>query len=158
MRAISQYTWAVHKETELFFVLIYCFTYNLIKFVSFKVPPSALDTPLPMLFYSSGMRPGTCFAGWREGFMLNFLLSPLPSEIGDLLVRILTSGTIKSPQGPNLESRAALERSNSSWLTVTRFSFCAPVSRRGKNFAATWRIFSLSVKIRWHEFLQIPTS
>jgi hypothetical protein len=24
-----------------------------------------------------------------------------------------------------------MERSNSSWLTVTRFSFCAPVSRGG---------------------------
>ena len=53
------------------------------------------------------MRPGTCFAGWGEGSILNFLLYPLPSEIGDLLVRILTSGTRKSPQGPNLESMAA---------------------------------------------------
>ena len=44
------YTRAVHKETELFLFLIYCFTYNLIKFVSFKVLPSALDTPLPMFF------------------------------------------------------------------------------------------------------------
>ena len=33
---------------------------------------------------------GTCFAGWREGPLSNFLLSPLPSEIGDLLARILT--------------------------------------------------------------------
>ena len=38
------------------------------------------------------------------------------------------------------------------------FSFCASVSRRGTNFAATRRIFSLSVKIRWQELLQIPTS
>jgi len=36
-----------------------------------------------------------------------FLLSPLPSEIGDLLVRVSTSRTRKSPQGPNLERRAA---------------------------------------------------
>ena len=43
--------------------------------------------------------------GWRKGPISNFLLSRLPSEIGDLLVRISTSGT--SPQGPNLESRAA---------------------------------------------------
>jgi hypothetical protein len=26
-----------------------------------------------------------------------------------------------------------MERSNSFWLTVTRFPFCAPVTRRGKN-------------------------
>ena len=108
----------------------------------------------PNVFCSSG----TCFAGWREGPVSNFLLYPLPSEIGNLLVGISTLGPRKSLQGPNLESRAALERSNSSWVTVTQFSFCAPVSRRGKNFAATWRIFSLSVKIRWHELLQIPTS
>jgi len=47
------------------------------------------------------------FAGRHRGLLLNFLLSPLPSEISDLLVRILTSGTRKSPQGPNLENRAA---------------------------------------------------
>ena len=45
--------------------------------------------------------------GWREGPTSNFLLSLLPSEIGDLLVRISNSGTRKSPQGPNLESRMA---------------------------------------------------
>jgi len=48
-----------------------------------------------------------CSAGWHEGPISNFLLSPLLSEIGDLLVRISTSGTRKSPQGPNLESRVA---------------------------------------------------
>jgi len=32
------------------FFLIYCFTYNLIKLISFKVLPSTLDTPLPMVF------------------------------------------------------------------------------------------------------------
>ena len=53
------------------------------------------------------MRPGTCFAGWREGAVSSFLLSPLPSEIGDLSVRISTLGTRKSTQGPNMESRAA---------------------------------------------------
>ena len=53
------------------------------------------------------MHPGMCFVGWCEGPVLNFLLSPLPSEIGDHLVRISTSGTRKSPQRPNLESRAA---------------------------------------------------
>ena len=59
------------------------------------------------------MRPGTCFVGWREGPLLNFLLSPLPLEIGDLLVRISTSGTRKSPQRPNLESMAAGGRQSS---------------------------------------------
>ena len=34
----------------------------------------------------------------------------------------------------------------------------ASVSRRGTNFAATRRVCSLSVKIRWHELLYIPTS
>ena len=83
-------TRAVHKETEiLLFFLIYCFTYNLIKLISFKALISTLDTPLPTFFFSSSVtRPGTRFAGWREGPVLNFLLSPLPSEIGDLLVRI----------------------------------------------------------------------
>ena len=38
-------TRAVHKETELF--KIYCFTYNLIKLVSFTVLLSTLDTPRP---------------------------------------------------------------------------------------------------------------
>ena len=51
-----------------------------------------------------------------------------------------------------------LLKSSSSWLTVTRFPFCASVSRRGTNFAATRRIFSLSVKIWRHELFQIPTS
>ena len=41
---------AVHKETELFF-LIYCFTYNLIKLVTFKVLPSTLDTLLPFFLF-----------------------------------------------------------------------------------------------------------
>ena len=43
------YTRAVHKETKLFF-LVYCFTYNLIKPVSFKILPSTLDTQPPMGF------------------------------------------------------------------------------------------------------------
>jgi len=48
-----------------------------------------------------------CFVGWREGPISNFLLSPIPPEIGDLLVRISISGTRKSPQGQNLESGVA---------------------------------------------------
>ena len=61
----------------------------------------------PSVFSSSGTRRGTYFAGWREGPIANFLLSPLPSEIGDLLGWTSTLGTRKSPQGPNLESRGA---------------------------------------------------
>ena len=41
-------TSAVHKEIDFF--LIYCFTYNLNKLVSFKVLPSTLDTALPTFF------------------------------------------------------------------------------------------------------------
>jgi len=47
------------------------------------------------------------FAGRREGPVSNFLVSPLPSEIGYLLVRISTSGTRENLQGPSLDSRAA---------------------------------------------------
>ena len=53
----GRYTWAVHKETEPFF-LICCFTYDLIKLVSFKVLPSTLDTPLPTFFQF-------CNASWN---------------------------------------------------------------------------------------------
>jgi hypothetical protein len=70
----------VHKENELLFFLNHYFTYNLTKFVSFKVLHFTLDTPLPAFFSNSRMRPGTCFAGWRKGHVSNFLLSPLPSE------------------------------------------------------------------------------
>ena len=49
LKPTGHYTGAVHKETELFF-LIYCFTYNLIKLVSYKVLPSTLDTPRPTFF------------------------------------------------------------------------------------------------------------
>jgi hypothetical protein len=41
-------TTAVQKEIELF--LIYCYTYNLIRLVSFKVLPSTVDTPLAAFF------------------------------------------------------------------------------------------------------------
>jgi len=36
---------------------------------------------------------------WSEGPVSNFLLSFLPSEISDLLVRISTSGTRKARRG-----------------------------------------------------------
>ena len=88
-------------------VLIYCSTYNIIKLVSFKVLPSTLDTLLPMFFLVLECVLEHVLQDGAKGIMSNFLLSPVPSEIGDLLVRISTSGTRKSPQGPNLESRVA---------------------------------------------------
>ena len=59
--------------------------------------------------------------GWREGPLSNFLLSFLPSEIDNLLVRILTAGTRKSPQGPNLENRAA-GGDNSRLMLLQKFT------------------------------------
>ena len=69
-----------------------------------NLSPSKYSSPL--LIHCS-QRPGTCFAGWREDPVSNFLLSQLPSEISNLLVRISTPRTRKGPQGPNLESREA---------------------------------------------------
>ena len=48
-----------------------------------------------------------CFAGRCEGSVSNFVPSTLPSEVGELLVRISTSGSRKTPQGSNLEGSAA---------------------------------------------------
>ena len=93
-------TRAVHKETELFFYLLFYLQLNQTCLLQ-RTPLHSLSTA-PNVFSSSG----TCFAGWRVGPASNFLLSPLPSEIGDLL-RISTSGTRKSPQGSNLESGVA---------------------------------------------------
>ena len=91
------HTWAVHKETELFFNLL----------LSLQLNQNCLlqSTPLhswytaPNVFSSSGTRPGTCYAGWREDPVSNFLLSLLSSEIGDLSVRISTVGTGKIRRG-----------------------------------------------------------
>ena len=63
------YTRAVHKETELFNLLLYL-----------KLNQTCLlqSTPLhswytaPNVIFSSGTRPGTCFAGWREGSLIEF--------------------------------------------------------------------------------------
>ena len=82
---------------------------NLLLYLQLNQTCLLQSTPLhswytaPNIFSSSG----TCFVGWRKGPVSNFLLSPLASEIGDLLVRTSTSGTRKSLQGPNLESRVA---------------------------------------------------
>jgi len=77
----SVLTRVVHKETELFFY-IFCFTYNLIKLVSFKVLPSTLDTPLATFFLQFWI----VFCGMARRSQSNFLLAPLSSEIGDLSV------------------------------------------------------------------------
>ena len=92
------------------------FFFNLLLYLQCNQTCLLQSTPLhswytmPNVFSSSGTCPGTCFAGWRGCPLSNFLLSPLPSEISDHLVRILTSGIRKSLQGPNLESRAAGEQ------------------------------------------------
>jgi len=91
------------------------FFFNLLLYLQLNQTCLLQSTPLhswytASVFFSSGMRPGTCFVGWHEGPLSNFLLSLLSSEIGDLSVRISTVGTGKSPQGPNLESRAAGEQ------------------------------------------------
>ena len=105
-RVPYEFTRAVHKETELFFL-------NLLLYLQLNQTCLLQSTPLhswytaPNIFSSSGTRPGTCLVGWREGPLSNFPLSPLLSEVSNLLLRILTSGTKKSLQGPNLESRAA---------------------------------------------------
>jgi len=89
------------------------FFFNLLFYLQLNQTCHLQSTPLhswytaPNVFPISGTRPGTCFAGGREGPVSSFLLSPVPSEIRDLLVSISTSGTRESPQGPNLGSRAA---------------------------------------------------
>ena len=89
------------------------FFFNLLLYLQLNQTCLLQSTPLycwynaPSVFSSSGTRPGTCFAGWREGPVANFLLSPLPSEIGDLLGWTSTLGNGKSLQVPNLESRGA---------------------------------------------------
>jgi hypothetical protein len=90
-------TRAVHKETELF-LKIYCFTYNLIKLVSFLVLPSTLDTPRPTSFAVLESSLERVLWDGAKVTYRNFL-SSLPSEICELLVRILTSWTRKSLQG-----------------------------------------------------------
>jgi len=100
----SRFRRVVHKETELFLNLLYLQLNQTCHLQS--TPPNSWYTA-PNVLSIPGTRPGTCFAGRHEGLVSNFLLSPLLSEIGDLLVRISTSGTRKCPQGPNLESRAA---------------------------------------------------
>jgi hypothetical protein len=117
------------KKKPNFLFLIYCCTYNLMRLVSFKVLPSTVDTPLPAFYFFFLTRPGTCFAGWREGPVANFLLSPLPSEIGKRLGWTSTLGTGKSPQGPNLECMGTGARQSSlaspkiQWVVQQYFTF-----------------------------------
>ena len=85
------------------------------------------------LLSRSRMRPGTCFVGWHEGPLSNFLPSSLPSEISNLLVSILTSGKRKSLQGPNLESRVAGEQQWSHALSqnlqIRNYAWAEALSR-----------------------------
>ena len=76
------YTKSVHKETELFFDLLLYLQLN--QTCLLQSTPFHSWYTAPNFFSSSGTRRGMCFAGWREGPLLNFFLSPLPSEIGDL--------------------------------------------------------------------------
>ena len=79
------------------------FFFNLLHYLQLNQTCHLQSTPLHSWYTAPVFSiSGTCFVGWPEGPVSNFLLSPLPSEIGDLLVRVSTSGT--SPQGPNLES------------------------------------------------------
>ena len=95
------------------------FNLNLLLYLQLNQTCLLQSTPLycwyttSNVFSSSGTRPGMCFAGWCEGPVANFLLSPLLSEIGDLLGWTSTLGTGKSPQGPNLESRGDGARQSS---------------------------------------------
>ena len=93
---------AVHKETRRFF-------FNVLLYLQINETCHLQSTYLHSWYTTPNICsiPGTCFAGRRKGPVSNFLLSPLPSEIGDLLVRISTLGKRKSPQGPNLVSRVA---------------------------------------------------
>lgn len=54
---------------------------------------------------------------------------------------------------------SAFQQWNSSWLIMTRFSFCLFASRRETNFAANTMhvqfFFHFSFNIMWHEHLQI---
>ena len=89
------------------------FFFNLLLYLQLNQTCHLQSTPLHSWYTASNVfcisetRPGKCFAGRRKGPVSNFFLSPQPSEIGDIVVRISTSGTRKSLQGPNLESRAA---------------------------------------------------
>ena len=64
------------------------FFLNLLLYLQLNQTCLLQSTPLycwyttPSVFSNSETRPGTCFAGWREGPVVNYLLSPLPSEIG----------------------------------------------------------------------------
>ena len=62
LRGVWLFTRAVHKETEL--LLIYCFTYNLIKLVSFRVLPSTLDTRFLQFWNASWNL--FCGMAWRS--------------------------------------------------------------------------------------------
>ena len=155
--AFLLFTRAVHKESELFLFLIYCFTYNVMTLVSFKVLPFTLNTLLPFFpvlerVLERVLRDGVKVPCW----MFFYLLYRLKSATFYWGFQLREQEKVRRGQilkvGQHWNDQTAPD-----WLWHGSL-FCAPVSRGGKNFAATQRTFSLSVKIRWHELLQIPTS
>ena len=91
-----------------FFFLIYCFTYNLIILVTFKVLPSTLDTPLPTFFFFHFWNASwNVFCGTARRSSIEF--SPISSTVWNRrpFSEDFRFGSKKSPQGPNLESREA---------------------------------------------------
>ena len=133
-----------------FFFLIYCFTYNLIILVTFKVLPSTLDTPLPT-FFPFLERVLNVLYGTAQRSPIEF--SSISSTVRNRrpFSEDFHFGTRKSPQRPNLESRAAGAQQSSHASSKKFMDKERRVSRHGTNFAATRRIFGFSVKIRWHE-------
>ena len=81
------------------------FFLNLLLYLQLNQSFLLQSTPLhswytaPNIFSSSGTRPVTCFAGWRKGPLSNFLLSPLPSEIGEPFSEDFNFGNKKKSAG-----------------------------------------------------------
>ena len=141
-------------KKRIFF--IFYFAYNLIKPVSSKVLPSTLDTLLPT-FFQIWNTSWNVFCEMEQRSLTNFLLWNLPSEIGELLVRISTSRTRKSLQGQIWRVGSPGDKVISCFVKNWRIS-SASATKRGTNFVATWCTWVWLVKIRWHYLLRIPTS
>jgi hypothetical protein len=58
------------KKPNFFF--IYCFTYNLIQIVSFKLLPSSLDTPHPTFFSQFCNASWNVFCGMAQRYLIEF--------------------------------------------------------------------------------------
>ena len=104
---------AVQKDTELFNFLLYL---QLNQTCLLQSTPLYCWYTAPSDFFQFWNASWNVFCGMARRSLANFLLSPLsplPSEIGDLLGWTSTLGTGKSPQGPNLEIRGAGARQSS---------------------------------------------